>query len=280
MQGDWIKVSRRMLDWEWYGDIYAVRVFLHLLLTCHSRAWRDRGKEYPAGSLVTSSHILAEELALDARTVRRVLANLKDSGEVDYDMTKSRFGTLLVIRNWRKYQTSSSVSNVPDDVPDDVPQAVAKCTTTPPNTPNKEYISIQEEREARAHAQQPPKQAPQAGESQPVQSQPNSLANVFQPVQPPRPRNAEEVLGAARLSGDATATIEDCKAFWDYYESQGWRKANGLPVVSWRGAFAEWMRRKQEQRKQKEYVNNDTVSANIRGGHYVSTDFSDYDGDL
>ena len=266
MDGGWIKISRRMLDWEWYGDGYAVRVFLHLLLTCHPKAWRHCGELHPAGSLITSSRRLAETLGLDYKTVQGVFRRLSETGEIKVTPMATK-GTLVEICHWRKYQTNDSESNVPSDVPSDVPSAVPSDVPSPPTPPNKVVdITIPQEGEKRVPAQAP---APAPEQAHTHNGREASL--------PRPPSSPDEVLAAARLAGDAKATLDDCKAFCDYYESQGWRKANGLAVVSWRGAFAEWMRRKNEQKKE---INHDTDYANIRGSHYVSTDFSDYETEL
>ena len=32
---DYIKLSRKILDWEWYGNINTCRVFIHMLLKAY-----------------------------------------------------------------------------------------------------------------------------------------------------------------------------------------------------------------------------------------------------
>ena len=65
-----IYIDRKILDWEWYGDINTKAVFLHLLIKA---CWRDtkwRGMDIKRGQLITSIPHLADELNLTEREVR------------------------------------------------------------------------------------------------------------------------------------------------------------------------------------------------------------------
>ena len=42
MEG-WIKVHRKLVDWEWYNDINVKVVFLHLLLTANHKEKQWKG---------------------------------------------------------------------------------------------------------------------------------------------------------------------------------------------------------------------------------------------
>lgn len=42
----------------------------------------------------------------------------------------------------------------------------------------------------------------------------------------------------------------DAQRFIDYYESQGWRKANGLKLTSWKAAVGGWASRDKAEKKQ------------------------------
>ena len=43
MEG-WIKVHRKLVDWEWYNDINVKVVFLHLLLTANHKEKQWKGQ--------------------------------------------------------------------------------------------------------------------------------------------------------------------------------------------------------------------------------------------
>ena len=58
---DYIKLSRKILDWDWYTDVNTCHLFLHMLLKAN---WKDasyRGEEIKKGSFVASIDKLAQE---------------------------------------------------------------------------------------------------------------------------------------------------------------------------------------------------------------------------
>lgn len=100
----WIKIHRRLLDWEWYSDTNMVRLFLHLLLKANSSDRRWQGREVPRGSLVTSRATLEAETGLSQKTIRTCLARLIATGEIEVEATH-RF-SIITICNFDNYQES------------------------------------------------------------------------------------------------------------------------------------------------------------------------------
>mgnify|MGYP003120071270 CR=1 FL=1 len=41
----------------------------------------------------------------------------------------------------------------------------------------------------------------------------------------------------------------DAEKFFDYYESQGWKKANGRPVVNWKRCISTWKTDEKQKKK-------------------------------
>lgn len=60
------------------------------------------------------------------------------------------------------------------------------------------------------------------------------------------PPTTEEVSEYCREKGYEL----DAQRFIDYYESQGWRKANGLKLTSWKAAVGGWASRDKAEKKQ------------------------------
>ncbi|WP_235417951.1 hypothetical protein [Faecalicatena contorta] len=105
---DYIKVSRSMLDWEWYSDINTSRLFIHMLLKAN---WKDRnfkGTTVPRGSFVSSIRKLADETRLTEREVRTAINHLKTTGEVTHKST-SKYSVFTVV-NYDLYQSNDTQS--------------------------------------------------------------------------------------------------------------------------------------------------------------------------
>jgi hypothetical protein len=102
----WIKLHRQILDWEWYSDNNAFRVFMHLLLKANHKDRRFKGIELKAGSVVTSRDILAIETGLSVQQIRTSLDKLKLTNEITSE-TSSK-GTIIQLVNYEKYQIATS----------------------------------------------------------------------------------------------------------------------------------------------------------------------------
>lgn len=105
----YIKLDRRILDWEWYSDINTTRLFVHLLLRANWKEGRFQGREIERGSLVTSLGKLSEETGLSVREVRTALNHLKETHEVTSE-GHSKY-TVITIKNYCFYQDSDMISD-------------------------------------------------------------------------------------------------------------------------------------------------------------------------
>ena len=77
---DYVKISRKILEWEWYTDANTKVLFLHILLKANWKDGRFQGIEVPRGSFVTSLQNLAAETGLTVRNVRTALKHLENTG--------------------------------------------------------------------------------------------------------------------------------------------------------------------------------------------------------
>ena len=101
MEG-WIKLHRKMVDWEWYKDNNTKIVFLHLLLTANHKENKWQGITILRGQKITSISHLAEETNLTPKQVRTALDKLKRTNEVAIKGT-SRY-SLITIEKYSDYQ--------------------------------------------------------------------------------------------------------------------------------------------------------------------------------
>ena len=101
---DYVKISRKILEWEWYTDINTKVLFLHILLKANWKDGRFQGIEVPRGSLVTSYQSLADETGLTIRNVRTAIKHLKKTGEVTVNR-HAKF-SVITVKNYNQYQTS------------------------------------------------------------------------------------------------------------------------------------------------------------------------------
>ena len=113
----WIKLHRRLLEWEWYTDSKTVHLFIHLLLKCNREARKWRGITVEKGQLITSRDTLSFETGISVRSIRTILERLKTTSELTIKTT-SRF-TIITICKWDTYQPCLLQIDQQNDQPSD-----------------------------------------------------------------------------------------------------------------------------------------------------------------
>lgn len=146
--GNWIKLNRAILDWEWYDDVNVARVFIHLLLTANYEPKNWHGIQIERGQRVISIGGLAEETGLTVRQTRTALDKLKSTGELTSRATNKY--TLVTIENYSKFQDVKRDSDKQNGKQRDK-RATNERQTNDNNIRNKEYKEYKEERERTAH---------------------------------------------------------------------------------------------------------------------------------
>lgn len=110
MEG-WVKLFRKLTEWEWYKDKNVKILFLHLLLTANYEDKEWKGEIIKKGQLVTSRDKLSKELGLSDQELRTALRKLKSTGEISIKTTNKY--TIITIENWDKFQEKKQVDEQP-----------------------------------------------------------------------------------------------------------------------------------------------------------------------
>lgn len=105
----WIKLHRKLLDWEWYDDVNTKCLFIHLLLRANHEPKKWRGHAIGKGEVLTGRKKLAEELGLGEQAIRTSLSKLKSTNEVTIKTTKEY--SLIKINNWEVHQVANQQPN-------------------------------------------------------------------------------------------------------------------------------------------------------------------------
>lgn len=106
----YIKIDRKILNWEWYKNLNTCRLFFHLLLKAN---WRDKkfeGKVIQKGSFVSSFQKLSQETGLTIREIRTAINHLKSTGELTVK-TYSKY-SLFTVNNYCQYQIIDTKNDI------------------------------------------------------------------------------------------------------------------------------------------------------------------------
>ena len=126
-----VKLNRKMLDWEWFSSTETVHVFITLLLMAGWEGESYRGMTVDRGQVITTVSRLSSATGLGVQKVRTALKHLRLTNEITTKSTNN--WTLITIENYEKYQGEAEEPNKPN----------VGSTNNPPNKPTN-YIRNKE----------------------------------------------------------------------------------------------------------------------------------------
>ena len=107
MAEGFIKLYKKMLQWEWYDDVNTKVLFIHILLKASWKESKWHGVEIHPGQLITSLPSLAKETQLSVMQVRTSLKKLISTGEIT-SKQQARF-RIITVTNWNLYQADNRI---------------------------------------------------------------------------------------------------------------------------------------------------------------------------
>lgn len=105
----YIKIFRKLLDWEWYTDANVFRLFIHLLLKANFKDKRWKGIQIKRGQLIIGVESFGKEIGLTRQQTKTALAKLQSTQEITINPTNKY--TLVTIVKFDIYQCRESTDN-------------------------------------------------------------------------------------------------------------------------------------------------------------------------
>jgi SOS response regulatory protein OraA/RecX len=105
MEG-WIRIHRKILEWDWYSDINTKSVFLHLLLKSNfiEKSWK--GISIKRGQMFTSISHLSIDIGISEKQIRNSLKKLQTTKEIEIKGASN--GTMITVCNYEIYQSDEN----------------------------------------------------------------------------------------------------------------------------------------------------------------------------
>lgn len=115
MEKGWIKLHRRIVDWEWYQDRNVFSVFLHCILKANHKPKKWQGIQILRGEFITSYKKLSEELSgrhggVTVMQVRTAIKKLISTGEITIKPTNKY--TIIQVQNYDSFQEDNKQDNI------------------------------------------------------------------------------------------------------------------------------------------------------------------------
>ena len=103
--GNFVKIDRKILEWEWWDDFNTFRLFFYMLVSAY---WKDvyyKGELIERGSFPSSISKLASETGLTDNEIRNAIKHLKSTGEIT-SKAHSKY-SVFTIKNYNLYQSDN-----------------------------------------------------------------------------------------------------------------------------------------------------------------------------
>jgi len=106
----YIKLDRKMLEWEWRDYPEMVALWVYILLKANYKANKWHGEEFPEGTFPTSVSELSNATGLTIKQTRLCLERLEKTGEISAKKTNK--GSVIMVNKWREYQVEGEQEGI------------------------------------------------------------------------------------------------------------------------------------------------------------------------
>jgi len=117
MNDGWLKLYRKITEWEWYNHSQMVHLFLHLVIKASSTDKVWQGIKVCRGQAIVSRPKLCAETGISERSIRTCLQRLVSSGEIQIKTT-SKY-SIITICKYGDYQPIEQQGDQQGDQPND-----------------------------------------------------------------------------------------------------------------------------------------------------------------
>lgn len=101
-ENGWVKLHRKLLDWEWSDDPNMMALWMHILLNANYENARWHGIELEPGQLIFGRQEWSKKTGISEQTLRTCISRLKSTGQLTSKST-SKFSVLTIVK-WDFYQ--------------------------------------------------------------------------------------------------------------------------------------------------------------------------------
>lgn len=134
MEG-WIKIHRKLIEWEWHDIPEMMSLLLHLLLLANHEDKVWHGETILRGQLVTGRKELSRMTGISEQSIRTYINRLKSTNEITIKST-NKF-SVITICNYDKYQIVEDARQ-PTNQPSIQPTTNQQLTSNQPATNHKQ----------------------------------------------------------------------------------------------------------------------------------------------
>ena len=98
----WVKLHRKIKEWDWYRDIPTKNLFMHILISVNYQKGEYKGRVIEQGQMWFGWANIAYESGLSVQQAKTAMIKLKSTRTVTTKSTNA--GSILTVLNWESYQ--------------------------------------------------------------------------------------------------------------------------------------------------------------------------------
>jgi hypothetical protein len=108
MEG-WIKIHRKILNWEWYKISNMAHLFQYLLLTANHQDYKWKGADIQRGQVLTGRNTISANTGISPQSIRTCIERLKSTNEITIKSTNKY--SIITINKYEDYQINEKIIN-------------------------------------------------------------------------------------------------------------------------------------------------------------------------
>lgn len=147
MCNGWVKIHRKMVDWEWFSSPTTSHLLFYFILKANIEDKKWRGRVIKRGQFVTSRAVACEESGLTVQEYRTAVKRLLECGTITTETTNT--STIVTLCNYESYQQKEEPSNQPSNqrITNQQPTNNQRITNQQPQLKNNKKERIEEDKE-------------------------------------------------------------------------------------------------------------------------------------
>jgi hypothetical protein len=99
----WIKIYRKLIEWEWFNDSKMVHLFIYLLISANHKDGTFKGQKVKRGQVITGRIKISAVTGISEQSIRTCLQRLESTNEITIKTTNKN--SVITLLNYDLYQS-------------------------------------------------------------------------------------------------------------------------------------------------------------------------------
>lgn len=102
----WVKIYRKIIQWEWFNDSKMVHLFIYLLISANHKDGSYQGQKVKRGQLIIGRTKISAVTGISEQSIRTCLKKLESTNEITIKSTNKN--SIITLLNYDLYQSEDN----------------------------------------------------------------------------------------------------------------------------------------------------------------------------